>query len=259
MVFLICSKIAWFILQPAVLACIFAFVGIARMRRKQKLGLLYVSISIVILAIFSTGFLPRILVTTLEKRFATSQLPSHIDGIIVLAGGSHVGPTGEVRLSVPERLIQGIRIAQKHTEAKIIFAGRSAQQSSSLCEAKLMAQTAEKNNISAKRILTDCTSRNTHENAMEILRLLQNNPHKKDNSSWVLITSAFHMPRAIGSFRKLGMNPTPYSVSFSAESGKKTDFLPSLENYKNAKKAFKEWLGLLGYFLAGYTDTLFPG
>jgi len=80
------------------------------------------------------------------------------------------------------------------------------------------------------------------------------------NGQWVLITSAFHMPRSLGCFRKEGFKVIPFPVDYKTKLDNAlslTSFLPTLGNIGNFNVAFHEWTGLIAYRLTGYTDSVF--
>ena len=101
-------------------------------------------------------------------------------------------------------------------------------------------------------------SRNTVENAVFTRRLVDPKPGER----WLLVTSAWHMPRAMGVFRKAGFAVEAFPVDWLTED-KTADYVrPYLRAPRGlsiADDGLKEWLGLLVYRLAGYTDALFPG
>ena len=76
---------------------------------------------------------------------------------------------------------------------------------------------------------------------------------------WLLVTSAFHMPRSVGIYRKQGWNVIPYPVDHysTTEIGLKLD--PKLwRNLRDLNTAMREWIGLVVYYLTGKTDQLLP-
>ena len=106
------------------------------------------------------------------------------------------------------------------------------------------------------RVLFDYQSRNTMVNAQNALQLAK--PEKDEK--WILITSAWHMARSVGIFRKLGWQVIPYPVDFKTTG--KTEFslfIPSLASVSNISLPIYEWTGILYYWLLGRTSELFPG
>ena len=108
------------------------------------------------------------------------------------------------------------------------------------------------------RLILEDKSRNTVENAVFTRRLVDPKPGER----WLLVTSAWHMPRAMGVFRKAGFQVEAFPVDFLS-AGKPADYVrpyrKAARGLDIADDAFKEWAGLLAYYLAGYSDALFPG
>ena len=99
-------------------------------------------------------------------------------------------------------------------------------------------------------------SRNTFENALFTRDLVK----PKEGERWLLVTSAMHMPRAVGVFRKVGFPVIAYPVDFRTNgefwrAGVPGDTGSAVSMVENA---MHEWLGLIAYRLTGKTDALFP-
>jgi len=198
---------------------------------------------------------------SLENRIPASMPPDKIDGIIVLAGMVDMEASrGELieLTDQADRIIEGIILAKKYPEAKLIITGGSGylKQDENLKEAGYLEKLAVSLGISRNRLIVERNSRNTHEHAVAMAKML---PDKKGR--WVLITSAFHMPRSAGCFKKQGINIIPYPVDYKTKLKRKLSlisFLPSLGNIGNFNVAFHEWIGLIAYKTMGYTDSIFP-
>ena len=117
-------------------------------------------------------------------------------------------------------------------------------------EADLMEILALRLGIPKARIRLDTQSRNTHENAVESKKILT----EENVSCFVLVTSASHMRRALGCFRKLGLNPVPYAVDFGNHLGKYSLFslIPSPGKLGQSTAAIHEYVGIITYKLRGY-------
>ena len=100
-------------------------------------------------------------------------------------------------------------------------------------------------------------SRNTQENA-EFSKALVN---PKDGERWLLVTSAYHMPRSVGLFRKAGFAVEPYPVDWRV--GGASDLLRfapvAAEGLERTDIAMREWIGLTAYWASGRIDQWFPG
>jgi uncharacterized SAM-binding protein YcdF (DUF218 family) len=106
--------------------------------------------------------------------------------------------------------------------------------------------------IPAGRIVTDDESRNTAENAAFALAAARPKP----GETWLLVTSAYHMPRAVGAFRAVGWETVPYPVGFLTPDAHTRHLGANLALLATAEK---EWIGLLAYWLTGRGTALVPG
>ena len=197
----------------------------------------------------------------LENRFPQSKvLPSRIDGIII-AGGV-LDPILSYRRQQPsfggsvERIIEAARIGTNHPNAKIIFSGGSGNLfRQEKKEAHFVLPFLNQLGISSERVFLEDKARNTVENATLTHKLVS----PKENEVWLLVTSAFHMPRAMGTYRKAGWKIRAYPVDFITSPN--FEWNVSLNIGAGLNKfsgALKECLGLLFYWLTGKTDSVFP-
>lgn len=176
------------------------------------------------------------LLVPLETRFPTWQPTSitPIAGIIALGGD-----TGH-------RLEEFARLAQLFPQARLVYSGRG----------DLRAAEVEIRNtgLNPSRVLIESLSRTTFENATDTARIIKPTPAEH----WMLITSAAHMPRAIGYFRRVGFNVTADPVDFHTD---RTSFVYAAtvaQRVAQLDDAAREWIGLIGYRLVGNTEALFP-
>ncbi|WP_045836838.1 YdcF family protein [Hyphomicrobium sp. 99] len=263
--FFIASKIIFFCIQPSSLAFFALAAGILLLKfgRPKPAGF-FLSVGFGIIVLF--GFLPggNLLVLPLEQRFATRvpEVPQgKIDGIILLGGfedGSITDRRGGLALNESaERLTETLRLAHALPDAKVVFTGGSG----SLFGGEGIGSDIRKFFIDAgiepSRIVIENNSRNTYENALFTKRLLK--PTSEDK--WLLVTSAFHMPRAVGVFRKVGFDVVPYPVDFRTRG--RIDAIRPFDSISAGMErtdlAAKEWIGLLAYWMSGRSTSLFPG
>ncbi len=107
------------------------------------------------------------------------------------------------------------------------------------------------------RVILEGKSRTTHENATFTRDLVKARP----GETWVLVTSAYHMPRAVGCFREAGFPVIPYPVDYQTlpEGGRWFDKPIGFDSgFESLTTAVREFIGLAAYRMAGYTDALFP-
>ena len=173
----------------------------------------------------------------LERRFPEWRNNSNqpVAGIIVL-GGTFSGQ------KMPGARVQvAIQLAQRFPSAKVVFSGMEETAGAGGADAAQMFIAA---GISPARIMIEGRSRNTAENAAFSQSLIQ--PDKA--SRWILITSAFHMPRAVGAFRAAGFSVEAYPVEYLS-----TLSASALSVVK------KEIVGLVYNRLTRRSDALLPG
>lgn len=255
------SKVLWFIANPFNVIVILLVLGWLLLFKKQRAGRKLIGIGLIMIFLFGLSPLSNFMMGLLENRIRAGKIPEKIDGIIVLAGMVDMGSSrGELieLTDQADRIVQGIILSKKHPEARLIITGGSGslKQSENLREADYLEKLAVLLGISMNRLLVERNSRNTHEHAVAMAKML---PDK--NGRWVLITSAFHMPRSLGCFKREGINVIPYPVDYKTKldnSLSLTSFLPTLGNIGSFNVAFHEWTGLIAYRLKGYTDSVFP-
>ena len=256
------SKIVWFLASPVnlaigglALASLLAFTRFARPAR--WLGLICAAV----LVALAFSPLTRILMRPLEDRFPQQAVHSgKVDGIIVLGGAIGVAREDIVLNNAAARMTKAVELARAHPEAKLVFTGGGANLLSPVVRteadgARLLFLAL---GLPEDRLVLEDKSRNTLENAVFTRRLVDPKPGER----WLLVTSAWHMPRAMGVFRQAGFDVEAFPVDFLT-AGERADFLrpyrKAARGLDIADDAFKEWVGLLVYRLAGYSNALFPG
>jgi uncharacterized SAM-binding protein YcdF (DUF218 family) len=179
------------------------------------------------------------LTAPLEYRFARSLLDSQAppDGIILLSGSGSGGIEAMSTLS------------KNYPKAQLIFSGFIGAAD----PWKLFAQLG---GDPARIIDIEPRPRTTSEDAFYAAALLKPKPGER----WLLITSALHMPRAVGCFRVAGFQVEPYPIEFrTVRSHPFAAFAPGSGALSLLDTTAKEWIGLVAYRLMGKTDALFPG
>lgn len=257
------SKILFFLLQPSTLAVVAIGAGLAGHRRYPKAAITFIWLGLAWIVI--AGFLPigNALIFPLEQRFSDRQpsLPQDaIAGIIILGGFEDGWVTaGRGGLAVnesAERLTEGVRAARVLPGAKVVFTGGVGSLFEDVDAGSSVRDYLVDAGIAADRIVVETKSRNTYENAVFTRDLLQPKPVDR----WLLVTSAYHMPRAVGAFRKAGFNIVPFPVDFrTRDIGDLLQPFSSIgHGLLRADLATKEWIGLVAYWASGRSDNLFP-
>jgi uncharacterized SAM-binding protein YcdF (DUF218 family) len=256
------SKIAWFFATPSNLLPSLILVGLLAMstrfvRAGRRLALAGV------LGLFAAGLLPTAnwVIAPLQERFPVFRDDGRpVDGVIVLGGAIDAEDSfGRGQLEVNEagdRVIAMADLARRYPEAKILFSGGgSTLLVEETPEAAALARFIETLGVAKDRVIFEDRSRTTYENAVFSRELAQPKPGER----WLLVTSAWHMPRSIGCFRRAGFPVTAYPVDFRTRDARDSRTFAFLSlGLRRLDLAAKEWAGLLGYRLAGYTDALLP-
>lgn len=256
-VFFLTSKLVWAVISPdsliliiLVTAWICLWLGMRKLARKL---LALVTLSLLLIAFLPLG---EWVIAPLEERFPVHPaLPVRVDGIIVLGGP--IDPElsaqwGQIQfLESGERLTTFVSLARRFPQAKLVFSGGSGrilQQDYS--EADSARQLFNDLGLVSRDIIYETESRNTHENALYSKPLAQPRPEE----NWVLVTSAFHMPRAVGVFCRQNWNTIPYPVDYYSRPAQQFRIGFNLDDHlKQLTQATREWVGLLAYRVTNRT------
>jgi uncharacterized SAM-binding protein YcdF (DUF218 family) len=264
--FFILSKTAGFFAVPSNALSALALVGavllLTRWRRSGRRILMVCLVLFLAVGLFPIGEAMR---GALEQRFPPwTETAGPPDGIIVLGGPIRIGQSerrGVVAIGHgAERFTVVPSLAKKYPNARIVFSGGNPRLAGEgTPEAKFAVPLLESFGIAPERIAAEDRSRNTAENAVFTRELVNPKPGER----WLLITSAAHMPRAVGAFRQAGFPVEPYPVDYNARNASwRAWLLPGLSplgGWNAIDDAAKEYVGLLAYWLTGRTSGLFPG
>ena len=258
--FFVLSKTLGLLAVPSNVLVLLGLLGAALLlSRFARVGRRLLVVSLLLIAI--CGFLPvgKALMLTLEDRFpkwdASRGAP---DGIVILGGALNPDITqarGQIALGEDvERFTEVAALARRYPQARIVFSGGTGSlDAAALPEAHYATPLLESFGIPASRIALEDRSRNTEENA----RFTQGLVRPKPGERWLLVTSALHMPRAVGCFRNAGFEVEPYPVGW--RTGDRLSFGTQVSDGLNSTDlAMREWVGLLVYWLTGRTSELFP-
>jgi uncharacterized SAM-binding protein YcdF (DUF218 family) len=263
-VFFVLSKLLAFFTQPSNLIVLLGLVGLVLTRtRFARAGWRLAAGSLVLVGLI--GFLPfgRALSIPLENRFPrwdpTGAPPA---GIIVLGGAvsaNKVATRGEVGVNeAAERVIAVPALAKRYPAARIIYSGGDPGLFVHLgSEADVVTDLFESLGVPASRLTLEGRSRNTVENAVYSKTLAQPKPGER----WLLVTSALHMPRAMGAFRQAGFAVEAYPVDYQTNGWH--DMLDVIGGVSRGlvrtDDALHEWIGLIAYRVTGKTSEMLPG
>jgi uncharacterized SAM-binding protein YcdF (DUF218 family) len=228
--------------------------------RFYRLGRCLFGAIAVLLIVIAISPLPYWSAVYLENYFPRLQVvPSNVKGAILL-GGNFDRPLSAKRgftchNIAAGRLIEGMELIQAYPHLKIIFTGGGAIIPGISSEAQMTYEIFKKVGIDTDRVIWEGASRNTLENATFTYKLLKPPIGEK----WLLVTSAIHMPRAVGVFQKAGWDVIPYPVDYHTDGTIKLDLHFSLiHGLKAWMFSLNEWRGMIHNLLFGYTDHFLP-
>ncbi|KQP50503.1 hypothetical protein ASG40_12040 [Methylobacterium sp. Leaf399] len=258
------SKLVFFLITPSnflvLLGCLGVLLALATRLRRIGLGL--ATAGLVGLAVAGFSPLATWIALPLEDRFpAFADDGGPVAGIVVLGGAVETGLTmgrGQMMTNdAGERQVAMADLARRYPGARLVFSGGSGSLAGeTTSEAEVVGRFADTLSLPRTRLIQEDRSRNTRENAAFTADKVQPKPGER----WLLVTSAWHMPRAMGCFRKAGFDVVAYPVDY--RTGARGD-AARFNSFASTGLLVldlmaKEWVGLLAYRLAGYTDDWFP-
>ncbi|HDY85100.1 hypothetical protein LCGC14_0524010 [marine sediment metagenome] len=261
-IFFVVSKLAWALLSPSNLIIILMTLATIMLLVNKVSVAKWIFIPLMMVSWFVMAYpLTDSLISPLETRFSKpTLLPDKIDGIIVLGGGEklkqslswHTAELGDAG----DRFIGAAVLAKHYPQAPIIYSGGSnlLQYQNGQDDINIARTILTAVGITEERLIIESKSRNTAENFQFLKPKLPT-----VNGTYLLVTSAYHMPRSVGIARQQSINVIPYPVDYM--SNKKPfqqwdfDFIGHLEILD---VAWHEWLGLTVYYWTNKTAQWFP-
>lgn len=260
------SKLLGFVTDPPTIFLLLLLAGwlLSLSRRWLRLGRMILGVTLLTMLTLSVVPVEQWVMTWMEDRFqAPDPLPEKVDGIIVLGGA--INPTlsaarGQVSTGgAVTRMTALIPLARRYPEARLVFSGGSGNAfDQKYREADYAEIFYREIGFDAGRIVFERDSRNTRENATLSKQVMAPQP----GETWLLITSAGHMPRAVGCFRAVGWPVIPIPVDFRT-TGLAQPWWTELRfspyaGITGLGPLIHEGLGLAMYRLMGWTDALLP-
>lgn len=256
--FFVVSKLAWAVLSPSNLIVLLMSLATVLLLINKISTAKWILLPTMLVSLTLLSYpVSDLLMAPLESRFSKPEvLPENIDGIIVLGGGEELKQslswdTAELG-NGGDRYIAAAILAKHYPVVPVIFSGGSgllrlqgADKEAHIATSLLMAV-----GIKQDRLLIESKSRNTYENFLFMKLKLP----KKDGR-YLLITSAFHMPRSVGIARKQQLNVIPYPVDYRSNSKELRQWDFNLfEHLQILEPAWREWIGLTVYYWTGKTS-----
>jgi uncharacterized SAM-binding protein YcdF (DUF218 family) len=257
------SKLLGFFALPSNTLISIGLIGLLLLcTRYMRLASWLIVTSLVLIAIVGLSPLGNALILPLEQRFPPWDASHGAPDGIVLLGGMITPDVSSARGTVAlneaaERITATAELARRYPDARIVMTGGSgALIFDEGVEAIFAVRQLEALGVAHERITAEEQSRNTIENAV-FSRLVAN---PKPGERWLLVTSAYHMPRAMGVFRAAGFPVEAYPVDWRTRGP--TDlvrlFSSLSDGLQRTDTAAHEWVGLFAYWITGKTTALFP-
>lgn len=249
------SKIFWFLANPVTLLMVLLVVSLAvllfgsqRMRDVCRPAAIAVMTIALVLMVFPIG--DWLLHPWEQKLHAPEKMPATVDGIIILGGAIDPVLSEENKQitlhEAAERLTALPALAHRYPKAKIVFTSGSGDiRNPDMKEADYAKILFDQWRI--KNVTFERQSRNTFENALFSADMVK----PKSAQTWLLVTSADHMPRAHAIFKKQGWDITPYPVDYKALKSPPVLCFCIGGNLGKLDTLFHEWVGILAYRMTG--------
>lgn len=257
MVFFIASKLIGALLRlDGWIVIALGLIVLALVTQRRRLALWTSGISLTALLALAILPLGDLLLQPIEMTYAAQPPLERVDGIIVLGGGENARASaywGQIQLNEGgERYTAALALARRFPEARVLFTGGSGALRDlggvEASEAEMAGRFFRDQGIVPERLLLEGQSRNTAENARLSLALAA----PATGETWVLVTSAFHMPRAMRSFNASGWTglvawPVDYrTAAFVDGIGWNLN-----HNLQILNTAIREQVGQIAYRLSG--------
>lgn len=257
------SKAGFLLLRPSNFLILLLVAGLCLLPAGfRRAGL--AAIAAAAFGLFVGGFSPLAnwLMLPLEERFPTPQdLPERVEGIVVLGGA--IDTLSSATRSFPgverpaERVMVVPRLAMRFPQARILLSGGTAGRPPEHGEAAIAKGLLQEFGVDGRRLEIEGRSLDTWQNATQSLAAAKPKP----GETWLLVTSAAHMPRAMGAFRQAGWTdivayPVDWETSGAENRGRW--FSSASMGLTRLDQAVREWIGLMAYRLAGRMSELFP-
>ena len=249
---------------PFCLALLVVGFGLARFSPKRaRLGRWLALAGLGLLLLLSNKYVSVWLVHPLEARYAAipelsasrplSPQLAACRYVVVLGGGNGNSPglsaTNQLSASALSRVTEAVRLLRVLPDARLIVSGPGDGGGNHPTHATMLARAAESLGVESSRILYIDQARDTEDESHAAARIVGPAP-------FALVTSAWHMPRAVALFRHTGLAPLPCPADFSAHTDDNfsvNDLFPDLPSLERSTWAVRERLGYLWIWLRGKT------
>ncbi|KAA3603992.1 MAG: YdcF family protein [Candidatus Scalindua sp. AMX11] len=240
MFFVVSKILVWFIYPLSISFFLVLTALILSYRGKKRLYNSFLFSGIVIIYLFSIRPTAELLLSPLEHKYLENKIDiTKTDAIVVLSGGEG------------KRIIKGIVLYHKKIAPLVIMSGGSSSIFYKRPKGALaMKEIATALGVPDGTIIAETESRNTRENAIYTKQILD----RIDAKKIVLVTSAFHIPRAYALFKKIGVDAVPVASDFIIKPSPYDpfSFIPNVGDLENSSLAIKEYFGIAAYWIKGW-------
>jgi uncharacterized SAM-binding protein YcdF (DUF218 family) len=253
---LVLSKILNWAAQPLnavlLLLCLSVLWGQRRPARARKLTLA----ALLLLALTGFKTLPDALLSRLENQYpewATDADLGRFTGVVILGGALEPGRLSQQHQqpllnSSAERMTMAVALWRRNPQMRLVFTGGEGEFfGSGPSEAERALRFFESMGVPRSALTLETRSQNTYENAVFTQAL----PSLDAQQPWLLLTSAWHMPRSLATFKKAGWNVTPYPVDFRTAGTTPLGTYNLGEGAERWELLLHEWIGMAAYRLSG--------
>ncbi len=254
----------WLIIQPSNFLFLLLIIGLLLIifGKKPKLGKKIILSTLIFLFFVGFSNIGSWLLFPLEGRFSiyTNQTTlGPYQGIIVLSGSEQYDiSTAHNQVSLnhgADRLIAAAALSKKFPTLPVIHSGSGPKSIDQWSETDVAKKFFEDMGLDLSKIRFDDKAYNTHTNAINSKKLIKDS----ENDPWLLVTSAFHMPRSVGAFRNAGVKIQPYPVDYKTTLKYQGFFkLNVAKNLFLFDLAIHEYIGLVSYYCTDRSSELFP-
>jgi uncharacterized SAM-binding protein YcdF (DUF218 family) len=244
------------IATPMAILSVLVLFGIGKVwwsHKKCRKRLRWIAIPFLVLYVIHTWPVRYVIVGSLEWRYPLVQtVDKDVEAIVVLSGAVQaadgVRPSPELGANTIERCLHAAKLHKATPGIPILISGGSLDEGGPVA-ALLMRDFLIQQGVVEQQLLIEDRSRTTYENAVESARILR----ERGIQRIVLVTSATHMRRSVGTFEKQQLLVTPSACGHIASgySFLWTDFFPDGMSAYHIEIASHEWLGIFYYRLRG--------
>lgn len=248
------SELLWWILMPStVMALLLVLAYLAARARAPRIAAGLVFLPLIVALTLALAPVDQVLAMPLENRVATPDaLPTVVDGIVVLGGSVdwRVGADrGQLTLDgAAERMLAALALARRYPDAQIVFTGLFEDALATEWRGSDGAGALFEPALRGRDVTYLGEARSTYEEALLAVERVAPRP----GSTWLLVTSALHMPRAIGTFRTIGWGMTPVPVDYRSPSSWQWRFDPRIgARLAELDRVVREWGAYVVYRASG--------